>query len=239
MNRICKLIHTDLKPENVVIALTKKELREIKEKGVLKTTKMYHQKDEQIARAVAGAHEDIILSQREIIENRQDKQRKETEHTNSELGMSKDWSELTGKEKKKLYKKKRKQIKKLITQGRLPQNYDDLPKEEKDKLYQEVRQKINQSNLIKEGLTPAKDKSQDHEKEDAKNDIEIDINDIGLAESTQATFRVEETRQVENKTEQKDINKNSDEFKNKEQQQPTAKPRKSPQKFRHSSAPKI
>ena len=41
MNRICKLIHTDLKPENVVISLTRKELKEIRDKGVLKTTKMY------------------------------------------------------------------------------------------------------------------------------------------------------------------------------------------------------
>lgn len=41
MNRICKLIHTDLKPENVVIALSKEELKEIYDNGCLANTKAF------------------------------------------------------------------------------------------------------------------------------------------------------------------------------------------------------
>jgi hypothetical protein len=51
-----------LKPENVVISLTDEELREIKEKGVLTTTKMYNKKSELIKRSVHGAAN--ILTQR-------------------------------------------------------------------------------------------------------------------------------------------------------------------------------
>lgn len=177
MNRICKLIHTDLKPENVVITLTNNELKEIRDKGVLKTTKMYHQNEEQIARAVAGAHDDIILSQRDPTKQENKQNDKDTEVTRSEIDMSKDWSEMTGKEKQKLRKKKRKQIKKYIAQGRLPQNYDDLPKEQKDQFYDEIRMRINQENLIKDGLTTAK-AVHNHHQESAKNDINIDPNDI-------------------------------------------------------------
>ena len=41
MNRICKLVHTDLKPENVVIALSKEELKEIYNNGCLANTKAF------------------------------------------------------------------------------------------------------------------------------------------------------------------------------------------------------
>jgi serine/threonine-protein kinase SRPK3 len=33
LNRICKIIHTDLKPENVIVSLTNKELEEIMKRG--------------------------------------------------------------------------------------------------------------------------------------------------------------------------------------------------------------
>ena len=33
INRICKIIHTDLKPENVIVSLTKAELDEIMKRG--------------------------------------------------------------------------------------------------------------------------------------------------------------------------------------------------------------
>jgi len=35
LHRICKIIHTDLKPENVLLSLTKEQINEIKEKGQL------------------------------------------------------------------------------------------------------------------------------------------------------------------------------------------------------------
>ena len=37
LHRICKIIHTDLKPENVIVSLTRPELEEILKKGHLST----------------------------------------------------------------------------------------------------------------------------------------------------------------------------------------------------------
>ena len=47
LHRVCNLIHTDFKPENVSICLTPKELKEIAERGHLTTSKM-HQAPEEI-----------------------------------------------------------------------------------------------------------------------------------------------------------------------------------------------
>ena len=41
LHRVCQIIHTDLKPENVSLCLTPQELAGIQKKGYLKTTKMY------------------------------------------------------------------------------------------------------------------------------------------------------------------------------------------------------
>lgn len=46
LHRICKIIHTDLKPENVNLCLTKHEVEEIAKNGILTTTKMYHQAED-------------------------------------------------------------------------------------------------------------------------------------------------------------------------------------------------
>jgi serine/threonine-protein kinase SRPK3 len=37
LHRICRIIHTDLKPENVIICLTRSELEEIVNRGTLST----------------------------------------------------------------------------------------------------------------------------------------------------------------------------------------------------------
>jgi serine/threonine-protein kinase SRPK3 len=37
MHRMCKIIHTDLKPENIVVNLTNDELEEIAKQGYLST----------------------------------------------------------------------------------------------------------------------------------------------------------------------------------------------------------
>jgi len=41
MHRMCKIIHTDFKPENVVICLREDEVAEIARTGQLTTTKMF------------------------------------------------------------------------------------------------------------------------------------------------------------------------------------------------------
>lgn len=45
MHRHCKMIHTDFKPENVVIGLRDEEVSEIKRTGQLTTTKMFKNGD--------------------------------------------------------------------------------------------------------------------------------------------------------------------------------------------------
>ena len=39
LNRVCGIIHTDLKPENVLLCLTENELKEISENGYLNVSK--------------------------------------------------------------------------------------------------------------------------------------------------------------------------------------------------------
>jgi len=41
MNRVCRVIHTDFKPENVVISLTDNEVKEIARTGSLSSSKTY------------------------------------------------------------------------------------------------------------------------------------------------------------------------------------------------------
>lgn len=43
---MCKIIHTDFKPENVVICLRDDEVKEIAQTGQLTTTKMFNNKAE-------------------------------------------------------------------------------------------------------------------------------------------------------------------------------------------------
>lgn len=45
MHRMCKIIHTDFKPENVVVGLKDSEVSEIAQTGQLTSTKMFKQSD--------------------------------------------------------------------------------------------------------------------------------------------------------------------------------------------------
>ena len=56
MHRQCKIIHTDFKPENVVIGLREDEVVEIKKTGQLTTTKMFQNAEiiKEINMKVAG-----------------------------------------------------------------------------------------------------------------------------------------------------------------------------------------
>mmetsp|Transcript_17712 Transcript_17712/g.16949 ORF Transcript_17712/g.16949 Transcript_17712/m.16949 type:complete len:102 (-) Transcript_17712:810-1115(-) len=60
MHRMCHIIHTDFKPENVVICLRDDEVREIAKTGQLTTTKMYGNA-ETIKRINAKIAGDLIL----------------------------------------------------------------------------------------------------------------------------------------------------------------------------------
>ena len=41
LHRVCNLIHTDLKPENIILELKPDEIREIKDKQMLSDSKVY------------------------------------------------------------------------------------------------------------------------------------------------------------------------------------------------------
>lgn len=67
MHRMCKIIHTDFKPENVVICLKDSEVAEIAKTGQLTTTKMFQQSDAikklnmKIAGTLQNPKEDLAL----------------------------------------------------------------------------------------------------------------------------------------------------------------------------------
>ena len=61
MHRMCKIIHTDFKPENVVICLRDDEVREIAHTGQLTTTKMFDKSDiiKKINMKIAGTLKNV------------------------------------------------------------------------------------------------------------------------------------------------------------------------------------
>lgn len=44
LNRVCKIIHTDLKPENVLVCLTDDEIKKIVEDGQLNSNDVFHER---------------------------------------------------------------------------------------------------------------------------------------------------------------------------------------------------
>jgi serine/threonine-protein kinase SRPK3 len=108
---MCQMIHTDFKPENVVICLRDEEVREIAKTGQLTTTKMG--KNDQIKKfnmKVAGTLGDF-LSKRVNDSDDEDAQSCSTTQTNTVYD-PKLFEGLTGKQKKNLRKKLRRQRKK-------------------------------------------------------------------------------------------------------------------------------
>ena len=52
MHRVCGVIHTDLKPENVMVCLSDEELKEIVENGQLLTSQLYAERTKIIQKAL-------------------------------------------------------------------------------------------------------------------------------------------------------------------------------------------
>ena len=98
LHRICHIIHTDLKPENVLVCLTNEEMRIIQETGHLEVEKSdKKKKDNKI---------------------KEDKEKSELNSTMSKTAVS-------GKAlRKKKYKQKKKQIKKFERMGLSPQEIE-------------------------------------------------------------------------------------------------------------------
>ena len=58
LHRVCQIIHTDLKPENVSLCLTDQEVKEIASRGQLTTTKMFELPDH-LKKISAGKVRDV------------------------------------------------------------------------------------------------------------------------------------------------------------------------------------
>lgn len=195
LHRICKLIHTDLKPENVVISLTKQELQEIRDKGMLTTTKMHNKNNLLIQKTIAGAAK-VKSNMNRFSRNpnfdedkhkvNRDKERDiDTERSCCESTTNK-------KDKQRQRKNKKKKIKKYIKQGKLPVNYGTLSQEEKERLYNKVRMEVETNKLRESGITTIGESEKrtqfETDCDDAKfinDEIEIDINQVSLQNESQ------------------------------------------------------
>ena len=114
LHRICHIIHTDLKPENVLVCLTNEEMRQIQETGHLEVEKVDKKK-----------------------------KTKKTNEEKSELNSTMSKTVRSGKQlRKKKYKQKKKQIKKFERMGLSPQEIEkkleEIEKNEKSKNFEKL-----------------------------------------------------------------------------------------------------
>ena len=106
LHRICHIIHTDLKPENVLVCLTNEELRGIQ----------------------AFGHLDIQKSDKK--KTKKNKKNENLDDSKSDLDSTFSKGTMTGKQlRKKRQKFRKKQIKKLEKMGLSPQEIDEKMKE--------------------------------------------------------------------------------------------------------------
>jgi serine/threonine-protein kinase SRPK3 len=106
LHRICHIIHTDLKPENVLVCLTNEELRGIQ----------------------AFGHLDIKKSDKK--KKKKNKKNDNLDDSKSDLDSTFSKGTMTGKQlRKKRQKFRKKQIKKLEKMGLSPQEIDEKMKE--------------------------------------------------------------------------------------------------------------
>ena len=113
LHRICHIIHTDLKPENVLVCLTNEEMRMIQETGHLEVEKV------------------------------DKKKKKKEKDEKSELNSTMSKTQRSGKQlRKKKYKQKKKQIKKFERMGLSPQEIEkkleEIEKNEKNKNFEKL-----------------------------------------------------------------------------------------------------
>ncbi len=122
MHRMCKIIHTDFKPENVVICLREDEVNEIAKTGQLTTTKMFEHQDiiRKINMKVAGT----LTTTTNVAEPEPQAKEPTATETNSQIPDG-----LTAKQRKNL--KKKLQRKKKKNQGGNAENGESGDEESK------------------------------------------------------------------------------------------------------------
>ena len=171
MHRMCRIIHTDFKPENVVIGLRDSEVAEIAKTGQLTTTKMFQQSEAikklnmKIAGTLQQQKEDLTLKQ-------------QPESSTSLFASEIDTTGMTAKQKKNLRKKLYRKRKKL-----------------------EQSQNNSKLDLTSESIDTAEQKSADNDDNadgDLENDepnLDINIDDVAIgdpAKKSQAATKNEE-----------------------------------------------
>ena len=110
MHRMCKIIHTDFKPENVVICLKDSEVAEIAKTGQLTTTKMFQQSEsiKKLNMKIAGTL---------ITPKAKPQKKQQLQSQNSLFASEIDTEGMTAKQKKNLRKKLYRKRKKLESQN--------------------------------------------------------------------------------------------------------------------------
>lgn len=158
MHRMCKIIHTDFKPENVVVGLKDSEVAEIAKTGQLTTTKMFQQCDaiKKLNMKIAGT-----------LQNAKDLTLKPQAESQSSLFASEiDTTGMTAKQKKNLRKKlyrKRKKLEQSQNNSKL-----DLTNESFDTTEQ------------KSGCT---DGGNEDQQDDDEPDLDINIDDVAIVDT--------------------------------------------------------
>ena len=214
LHRIWNLIHTDLKPENVVIYLTKEELSKIKGEGMLKSSKMNEDNAKLVKKLIAWANgvpvkESPTFTEKPETDINNCQSEKYTETENIATEKSNCDTALT---KKRQRKNKQKKVKKYIKQGKLPKNYHDLSKEEKDKLYNAVRAEIEKQNMEKEiakisnSATPSMTRATQEESKPLNSEIDIELSDINI-DQLNTDRRVIDKIDMKQQVEKSDVNK--------------------------------
>ena len=125
LHRMCHIIHTDLKPENVLVCLTKDELREIQTNGHLNIQKTDKKKKNKI---------------------------NNNNNLNDSSIISEEKNTMTGKQlRKKRQKFRKKQIKKMEKMGMSPQEIDkkmkEIMKQKNDSIMEKESENIDVDNF--------------------------------------------------------------------------------------------
>ena len=119
LHRICNIIHTDLKPENVLVCLTKEELKTIQETGHLELEKSEKKKN--------------------------DKNNNKMDESQSDLNSTMSKSSISGKQlRRKRNRIKKREIKKLEKMGLSPKEIDIKLKEIMEKKEENLRKENNE-----------------------------------------------------------------------------------------------
>ena len=146
MHRMCQMIHTDFKPENVVICLRDEEVQEISKTGQLTTTKMgkndvIKNMNMKVAGTLPNSKQKLQETSKEDSASKLDSECQST-RTDNEVWDTKLFEGLTSKQKKNLRKKLQRQRKKAqkMENSQMSSSIDpsDTKEDESDQADQEI-----------------------------------------------------------------------------------------------------